>query len=88
MYKLSIFSDRLLDFLTKLVNAPLSMWNGAAGDAGNRLMLMVFFVAFAGGALYLLVAFLKAAWKDKLRMLGTAFIIVFVLLVILWFALM
>ena len=88
MDKLQLFFSRLGRFWDKLLEAPELMWRQAANEPGNRVMLLVFLMAFAGGALYLVVSFLKAAWREKLKMLGTILFCAAVVLVIFWFALM
>lgn len=88
MDKMKVFFSRLLSFLDKAVDAPLQMWGQTANEPGGRALLLVFLAAFAGGALYLVLAFLKAPWRSKLRMLTTALFCILILLGIFWFALM
>ena len=85
---LPLFWDRMERFLRMCKTAPLTMWNGTANEPGNRLMLIMFLIGFAGGALYLIVSFFRASWKEKLKMLGVAAFSILILLVIFYFALM
>lgn len=88
MDKLQIFFSRISALLDKAAAAPTQMWAQTAGQQGNRAMLLVFLAAFAGGALYLVIAFLKAPWRRKLKMLSTALFCALIVLAILWLALM
>ena len=85
---LPLFWDRMERFLRQCKAAPMTMWNGTADELGNRIMLIMFLIGFVGGALYLIVCFLKESWKEKLKMLGVALVSVVMLLVIFYFALM
>ena len=85
---LPLFWDRMERFLRMCKTAPMTMWNGTANEPGNRLMLIMFLIGFVGGALYLIVCFFKASWKEKLKMLGVAAFSILILLVIFYFALM
>lgn len=85
---LPLFWDRMERFLRMCKTAPMTMWNGTANEPGNRIMLIMFLIGFAGGALYLIVSFFRASWKEKLKMLGVAAFSILILLVIFYFALM
>lgn len=85
---LPLFMDRLGHFFRQWKTAPMTMWNGTANEPGNRLMLIMFLIGFAGGALYLIVSFFRASWKEKLKMLGVGLFSALILLVIFYFALM
>ena len=88
MDRLELFFSRMAAFLDKSADAPMQMWAQTANEPGNRVMLLVFLAAFAGGALYLVISFLKATWRGKLRMLSTALFCVLIVLTVFWFALM
>lgn len=88
MDKLDLFFSRMAAFLDKAAAAPARMWAQTAGSQGSRIMLLVFTAAFAGGALYLVISFFKAPWRQKLKMLSTALVCLLIVLAIFWFALM
>ena len=88
MDKLELFFSRMAAFLDEAAAAPARMWAQTAGEPGNRVMLLVFLAAFVGGALYLVVSFIKAPWRQKLKMLSTALVCLLIVLAIFWFALM
>ena len=85
---LPLFMDRLGHFFRQWKTAPMTMWSGTANEPGNRLMLIMFLIGFAGGALYLIVSFFRASWKEKLKMLGVGLFSALILPVIFYFALM
>ena len=85
---LPLFWDRMERFLRMCKTAPMTMWNGTANEPCNRIILIMFLIGFAGGALYLIVSFFRASWKEKLKMLGVAAFSILILLVIFYFALM
>ena len=88
MDKVQLFFSRLGSFLDKALEAPMQMWRQTANEPGNRVMLLVFLIGFAAGALYLIVSFFKAPWRGKLKMLRTGLICALLILVVFWFALM
>ena len=88
MDKIEIFFSRLGRFWGRALDAPMQMWRQTAGESGNRVMLIVFLIGFAAGALYLIVSFLKAPWRGKLKMLTTGLICALIILAVFWFALM
>jgi len=86
--KLAEFFSGLDAFMQKAVTAPKLMWQQTADEPGSRLMLLVFLLAFAAGALYLVLSFLRVPFREKLRMLRNLVLVTLMVLVIFWFALM
>lgn len=82
--QLSTFFEKLLGFLQKCREAPRIMWEGASGEPGGRLFIIFVFIVFSASILYVLYAFIKAKWKEKLKMLFTGLIVLAVLFLIFW----
>ena len=65
-----------------LKDAPRKLWEGTAGSAAHRTEMLIVMIPIALVVLYLLVSFLKAGWREKLRFLWTALLVIVVLLII------
>jgi len=88
MEKLELFFSRLADFISMGKAAPMSIWQGTAGQPWLRVFMLCCLLGLAGAIIGTLLSFFKAGWKDKLRMLLADIIVIIVLLVIFYFALM
>jgi len=81
-HELTVFWHKLLPLLEKAKDAPRIMWEGAATEPGGKLFMGFALLTFAASILYVLYAFIKASWREKLHMLFIALIVLIVLFII------
>ena len=80
-------ADLVIRFLTDHKNVFHTIWEGSREEAGTHLFLILCAIALTGGAVYFLISFLRASWKEKLHILFVIIIAVLVVGVILWWGL-